>query len=138
MSAENKLEPCPFCGGSADAQFDPAGMLYDSSIHCSQCLASGPCPEQGETHAEKWNTRAAQPAALRGEVEVFEREMRAMAFQLAAGGYNAKTLTAKQLVEKVQWGINNLAESDSRLIDTLRAENSSLKSILDGQGIQYD
>lgn len=81
---------------------------------------------------------AANPAAvlaliaerdqLKSENEIFEDGMRSLASTLGAGGYNAATLTATQLVEKVQWGVDHLAETSGHLTDQLRAEVAGLKT----------
>lgn len=64
---------------------------------------------------------------LRAEVATFEEGMRSMAFQLSAGGYNAPELSAKQLVDKVSWGINNFTDATGGLVDSLRAEVEALR-----------
>ncbi|WP_025856080.1 hypothetical protein [Pseudomonas sp. CHM02] len=64
---------------------------------------------------------------LKAENEVFEEGMRSLASTLGAGGYNAETLTAIQLVGKVQWGVNHLADTSARIADDLRAENDALR-----------
>ncbi|HHF0638470.1 MULTISPECIES: hypothetical protein [Pseudomonas] len=103
-------------------------------------------PADGETASESANLDAlrrvyfrqeANPQAilkliaeverLRGEVEAYEEGMRSLACNLGAGGYNADTLTAVQLVDKVQWGVDNLAETQSRLLDEVRTENTALR-----------
>ncbi|MNI90781.1 hypothetical protein D3C73_1483460 [compost metagenome] len=57
--------------------------------------------------------------------------MRALACSLGAGGYNAETLTADQLVGKVQWGIDNIITvQEQRLADAER-RNNHLEKILD-------
>lgn len=67
---------------------------------------------------------------LRTENETFDSGMRNLACQLSAGGYNAESLSADQLVEKVQWGVNNLAECNARLVDTLRAQLTEQEALL--------
>jgi hypothetical protein len=66
--------------------------------------------------------------ALISENEVFEDGMRSLASTLGAGGYNAEALTATQLVEKVQWGVNHLANTSGRLADELRVERDQLRA----------
>lgn len=58
----------------------------------------------------------------------FDEGMRSMACSLGAGGYNAETLTADQLVDKVQWGLTNLADSSAKLLDQVRAERDQLNT----------
>ena len=65
---------------------------------------------------------------LKAENEIFEEGMRSLACSLSAGGYNATTLDATQLVEKVQWGVDRLADTSGHLADQLRAEIAGLKT----------
>lgn len=65
---------------------------------------------------------------LKAENEIFEEGMRSLASTLGAGGYNAETLTATQLVEKVQWGVDHLADTSGHLADQLRAEVAGLRT----------
>ncbi|MCO8161051.1 hypothetical protein NJC38_02655 [Pseudomonas sp. 21LCFQ010] len=65
---------------------------------------------------------------LKAENEKFDEGMRSLAFQLSAGGYNAETLTAEQLVGKVTDGLASFAESSGRLLDQVRAERDALRS----------
>ncbi|WP_181432011.1 hypothetical protein [Pseudomonas jessenii] len=83
------------------------------------------------TDADAKFVSLANPAAVLAmiaESEVFEDGMRSLASTLGAGGYNAEALTATQLVEKVQWGVNHLADTSGRLADELRAERDQLKA----------
>lgn len=71
-----------------------------------------------------------QLAALREELAKFDEGMRALACSLGAGGYNAETLTADQLVGKVQWGIDNIVTvQEQRLADAER-RNAELTGLL--------
>lgn len=69
---ENKLLPCPFCGGSEDLNKyeDGAGSYY---IACDNCEACGP-QEYGEKDFEEmWNTRNILPLpAFKKMVEALE------------------------------------------------------------------
>lgn len=76
---------------------------------------------------EKCDRLKAEVERLRGEVEAYEEGMRSLACNLGSGGYNAETLTAAQLVDKVQWGVDNLSETQGRLRDEVRAENTALR-----------
>jgi len=69
---------------------------------------------------------AQQRDQLKAENKKFDEGMRSMACSLGAGGYNAETLTADQLVDKVQWGLTNLADSSAMLLDKVRAERDQL------------
>lgn len=71
---------------------------------------------------------AEQRDLLKAENEKFDEGMRSLAFQLGAGGYNAETLTAEQLVGKVTDGLASFAESSGRLLDQVRAERDALRS----------
>lgn len=64
---------------------------------------------------------------LRGEIDTYEEGMRSLACNLGSGGYNSDTLTPAQLVDKVKWGVDNLAETQGRLMDEVRAENTELR-----------
>lgn len=70
----------------------------------------------------------AEAQAFREEVAAYEDAMRSLACQLGAGGFNAESLTAAQLVAKVQWGINNLTETQGRLLDEVSAERDALRA----------
>lgn len=60
------------------------------------------------------------------ELEKFDDGMRALAFQLSAGGYNAETLTADQLVSKVSDGLKAFVDSTGVLVDALRKDKTRL------------
>jgi len=81
-----------------------------------------PWKQFGKDACEAMEDRKKEVYALRAENEAFDAGMRNLACQLSAGGYNAETLTAAQLVEKVQWGVTNLAEGHARIVDSLRAQ----------------
>ncbi|MCP1651643.1 hypothetical protein [Pseudomonas nitroreducens] len=78
--------------------------------------------------ATDYDALEAETQALREEVAAYEDGMRSLACQLGAGGFNAEKLTAAQLVEKVQWGIDNLAETQGRLLDEVRSERDALRA----------
>jgi hypothetical protein len=78
-------------------------------------------PEAGRHYAQLYDAAQSQLAALREELAKFDEGMRALACSLGAGGYNAETLTADQLVGKVQWGIDNIITvQEQRLADAER------------------
>lgn len=66
------------------------------------------------------------------ELEKFDDGMRALAFQLSAGGYNAETLTADQLVSKVSDGLKAFADSTEVLVDGLRKDAERYRWLRDG------
>ncbi len=70
----------------------------------------------------------AEVQALRQEVAAYEDGMRSLACSLGAGGFNAETLTAAQLVEKVQWGVDNFVETQGRQLDEIRSERDALRA----------
>jgi hypothetical protein len=75
---------------------------------------------------------AANPAAvleLIAELERFDDGMRSLAFQLGAGGYNAVTLSAGQLVDKVSGGLEAFTSATAQLLDTVAAEREQLKAV---------
>ena len=63
---DQKLKPCPFCGGKADFVFD--AMMEPTGIYCSRCMMKAmynikvkKSDTFGKTMAEmaeKWNRRA--------------------------------------------------------------------------------
>ena len=69
-------------------------------------------------------------AALREELAKFDEGMRALACSLGAGGYNAETLTADQLVGKVQWGIDHLLDIHERRLTAAEQRNAELAEAL--------
>ncbi|QLG96675.1 hypothetical protein HZF02_32680 (plasmid) [Pseudomonas yamanorum] len=75
---------------------------------------------------------------LKAENEIFEEGMRSLASNLGAGGYNAETLTATQLVEKVKWGVDHLANTSARMIDELRSEIVRLQTDNEGLTPSYE
>ncbi len=50
---ENKLKPCPFCGGKA-RHFE----CLEYVVKCLDCDAEGPIRETVEAAIEAWNRRA--------------------------------------------------------------------------------
>ncbi|MFJ3685555.1 hypothetical protein [Pseudomonas sp. NPDC090208] len=64
---------------------------------------------------------------LRTENEAFDDGLRELAFRLSAGGYNAETLTAAQLLAKVNWGVDSLASLSGQLVDRITAERTELR-----------
>ncbi|MFJ3487126.1 hypothetical protein ACIPL1_27460 [Pseudomonas sp. NPDC090202] len=64
---------------------------------------------------------------LRAENEAFDDGLRELAFRLSAGGYNAETLTAAQLLAKVNWGVDSLASLSGQLVDRITAERTELR-----------
>jgi cell division protein FtsB len=65
---------------------------------------------------------------LNAETEKFADGMRSLACVLGAGGYNAVTLTADQLVAKVNAGLEMFTTSTGGLLDTVTAERDQLKT----------
>lgn len=86
--------------------------------------------ERNAKNAAEWEAASlhwmAERDQLKAENAKFDEGMRSMACSLGAGGYNAETLTADQLVDKVQWGLTNLADSSAKLLDQVRAERDQL------------
>lgn len=62
MTADQKLLPCPFCGGRRiDANFSLGQDMkggYTYSAGCWKCSATGPVRTTPERAAEAWNRRA--------------------------------------------------------------------------------
>ena len=79
---------------------------------------------------------------LRAENEAFDAGMRNLACQLSAGGYNAESLTADQLLEKVQWGLTHLTEAQARLVAQLQADltarDEQIDALRQGMKGEYD
>jgi len=67
--------------------------------------------------------------ADRAEAEntAFDDGMRELASSLGAGGYNAETLTAAQLLDKVNWGVNHHLDVSASRIDGLTQERDQFK-----------
>lgn len=65
-------------------------------------------------------------AALREELAKFDSAMRALACNLGVGGYNAETLTADELVGKVQWGIDHLLNVHEKRLTAAEQRNAEL------------
>lgn len=116
-------------------QGEPVAWTWQGSLdtlrgYCSAGVAVFPHKSPGTpiplyTHADP-----AEVERLRAENEAFDAGMRNLACQLSAGGYNAETLTAAQLLEKVQWGFTHLTETQARLVDTLRAQLAEAHALL--------
>lgn len=63
---------------------------------------------------------------LLSENEAFDDGLRELAFRLSAGGYNAVTLTGAQLLDKVNWGVDNIQTLAAGLVDRLTQERAEL------------
>lgn len=81
--------------------------------------------------------------ALAAECERYEDGMRAIACKLSAGGYNAAELSAEQLLDKVNWGIENFTSTTGSLLDILRgdldaalSELAALKAPAEAEGVE--
>lgn len=59
-------------------------------------------------HDKAMKAAQSELAALREELAKFDEGMRWLACSLGAGGFNAESLTADELVGKVKWGVNDL------------------------------
>lgn len=61
---QNKLKPCPFCGGNAfitvdlDAVVDTQGRRWGHTVVCGKCCATSGLVYTPEMAAEFWNRRA--------------------------------------------------------------------------------
>jgi Lar family restriction alleviation protein len=59
MEAENKLKPCPFCGGTEMTVFFG---VFDNPTYvlCKKCQAQGPAkePESEQSAISAWNKRS--------------------------------------------------------------------------------
>ena len=54
----NKLAPCPFCGGDANSYGVSSGLQQEYYIHCKNCSSSSKwCATEAEA-IKAWNTRA--------------------------------------------------------------------------------
>ena len=49
---EDRLKPCPFCGGKARLSIDEVSWIY-----CEECCAETDCFDRKEEAIEAWNTR---------------------------------------------------------------------------------
>ena len=59
MNMDDKLKPCPFCGGRFAVHEDASQKLKESYAYCLQCLAQGPFTKGGAFSAvAAWNRRA--------------------------------------------------------------------------------
>ena len=73
---------------------------------------------------------AAEVDRLREELAKFDEGMRALACSLGAGGYNAETLTADQLVGKVQWGIDHLLDVHEKRLTAAEQRNAAIEEAI--------
>lgn len=55
-----KLKPCPFCGGKAEASEVRAGDFNCSVVTCSECWAQSPHQVWRQDAIAAWNRRAPQ------------------------------------------------------------------------------
>lgn len=79
-----------------------------------------------ERCADARDAAQSELAALREELAKFDEGMRALACSLGAGGYNAETLTADQLVGKVQLGIDHLLGVHEKRLTAAEQRNAEL------------
>lgn len=125
------------------------GTPPSSMVDLSGNPASFARIERAYTHADpdeasKWRNEAhrfnLEVERLRKENEAFDAGMRNLACQLSAGGYNAESLTADQLLEKVQWGLTHLTEAQARLVAQLQADMTERDEQIDAlrQGMKGD
>ena len=75
---------------------------------------------------------------LKAENEIFEEGMRSLACSLSAGGYNAVTLTADQLVRKVNDGLEMFTNSTGDLLGQITAERDQLRAEVAGLRTGYE
>jgi hypothetical protein len=80
--------------------------------------------------ARDYDAALSELSALREELAKFDEGMRALACSLGAGGYNAETLTADQLVGKVQWGIDNIITVKEQRLAAAEQRNAELVELL--------
>ncbi len=78
--------------------------------------------------ADGFDAALEEIARLKAENEVFEEGMRSIACSLSAGGYNAVTLTADQLVRKVNGGLETFTNSTGGLLDKITADRDQLRA----------
>jgi len=88
------------------------------------------CSGSGINWRKTCEAAQSELAALREELAKFDEGMRALACSLAAGGYNAETLTADQLVGKVQWGIDNIITGQEQRLTAAEQRNAMLLALL--------
>jgi len=86
--------------------------------------------------ASAYDIAQSELAALREELAKFDQAMRALAFSLGAGGYNADKLTADQLDGKVQWGIDHLVDVHEKRLTAAEQRNATLEKAVQ-QSIEW-
>ncbi|MFL1477843.1 hypothetical protein [Pseudomonas grimontii] len=124
-----RLCACRDCGGQGEIYSGHSSYQGHNQPPEPDMDVCGTCGGDGVLGPlEDFESLAAERDQLKAENEIFEEGMRSLASTLGAGGYNAATLTATQLVEKVQWGVDHLAETSGRQIDELRAEVAGLRT----------
>ena len=77
-----------------------------------------------------YSVHQSELAALREEMAKFDEGMREIAFVLGAGGYNADSLSASQLIEKVKWGLEHHASVQEQRLTAAEQRNAELAELL--------
>lgn len=119
----------------AQHQDEPVGevVAFGKGLH-EIAWAAGRMPRLGaKLYTHPAPADPGEVERLRAENEAFDAGMRNLACQLSAGGYNANSLTAAQLLEKVQWGLTHLTETHARLVDSLRAQLADQEKLHGGE-----
>lgn len=130
---QEKLKPCPFCGGQVQLETvkSRAGTLYGvvcrntGNRGCTCAMEQVPS-RSAEAAIARWNMRKPMEELI-AENERFDEGMRSIASSLGAGGYNAEHLSAAELVDKVRWGVDHLCDAHERRITELKAEIEALR-----------
>ena len=61
--SDEKLEPCPFCGGKAGISYGRMGDTRMPYVECLECAAGSDFCFTEEEAAEAWNRRATDGTA---------------------------------------------------------------------------
>jgi len=63
-------------------------------------------------------------------LEAFEDEMRALASESGAGGYNAEIVDPKVFAEKIRWGINHIIDVQANQLDAAKKRIAELEETI--------
>ena len=96
---ENKLLPCPFCGGNKVRISRSEGMNYEPYyfVYCHKCAAEGPFKSIESEAITAWNTRS-RPEAVKRLMEAAKEFLRVICSNTIQNNESLKAINALKAV----------------------------------------